>query len=156
MNPENELVVLTHYLQASIAPVILISGIGLLLLSMTNRLGRLIDRSRQLAREITTVPPDQRGQINAQIDVIFKRAHYLKFATFMSGLSILLVALLIICLFLCSLFSVNGTLPIVALFIGILLSLIASMSAFLLEVHLNLTALKVELDDRRKSAGLVP
>jgi glucokinase len=29
MNPESELVVLTHYLQASIAPVILISGIGL-------------------------------------------------------------------------------------------------------------------------------
>ena len=37
-------------LQVSIGPVILISGVGLLLLTMTNRLGRAIDRARQLAR----------------------------------------------------------------------------------------------------------
>ena len=32
-------------LQVAIGPVILISGVGLLLLSMTNRLGRTIDRA---------------------------------------------------------------------------------------------------------------
>src|SRR4051812_29821403 len=35
-------------IQVAIGPVILISGVGLLLLSMTNRLGRVIDRARQL------------------------------------------------------------------------------------------------------------
>ena len=35
-------------LQAAVGPVILISGVGMLLLSMTNRLGRTIDRARQL------------------------------------------------------------------------------------------------------------
>ena len=35
-------------LQVAIGPVILISGIGLLLLTMTNRLGRAIDRARLL------------------------------------------------------------------------------------------------------------
>ncbi len=39
---------LVPILQMAIVPVILISGVGLLLLSMTNRLGRLIDRSRAL------------------------------------------------------------------------------------------------------------
>ena len=34
-------------LQIAIGPVILISGVGLLLLTMTNRLGRAIDRARQ-------------------------------------------------------------------------------------------------------------
>jgi hypothetical protein len=34
-------------LQDAIGPVILISGVGLLLLTMTNRLGRAIDRARQ-------------------------------------------------------------------------------------------------------------
>jgi hypothetical protein len=38
-------------LQIAIAPVILISGVGLLLLSMTNRLGRTIDRARQLVMQ---------------------------------------------------------------------------------------------------------
>ncbi|WP_345111750.1 DUF2721 domain-containing protein [Candidatus Villigracilis vicinus] len=35
-------------LQTAIGPVILISGVGLLLLSMTNRLSRVIDRARNL------------------------------------------------------------------------------------------------------------
>src|SRR5665647_2321311 len=38
-------------LQVAIGPVILISGVGLLLLTLTNRYGRTIDRSRQLVRE---------------------------------------------------------------------------------------------------------
>jgi len=37
-------------LQVAIGPVILISGIGLLLLGMTNRYGRTIDRARELAQ----------------------------------------------------------------------------------------------------------
>ncbi len=40
-------------LTASIAPVIVISGVGLLLLSISNRYGRAIDRVRQLARELS-------------------------------------------------------------------------------------------------------
>ncbi|MBL8732337.1 MAG: DUF2721 domain-containing protein [Planctomycetes bacterium] len=39
-------------LQTAIGPVILISGIGLLLLNMTNRYGRIIDRSRDLLRRL--------------------------------------------------------------------------------------------------------
>ena len=43
------LIDLVPILQMAVGPVILISGVGLLLLSMTNRLGRVIDRSRLLA-----------------------------------------------------------------------------------------------------------
>jgi hypothetical protein len=39
-------------IQMAVGPVILISGVGLLLLSMTNRFGRIVDRSRILAREL--------------------------------------------------------------------------------------------------------
>ena len=39
-------------LQVAIGPVILISGVGLLLLTMTNRYGRTIDRARHLVREL--------------------------------------------------------------------------------------------------------
>ena len=42
---------LVTILQTAISPVILISGVGLLLLTMTNRLGRTIDRSRGLSDE---------------------------------------------------------------------------------------------------------
>lgn len=39
-------------LQIAIGPVILVSGVSLLLLSMTNRLGRVIDRARDLSIEL--------------------------------------------------------------------------------------------------------
>jgi hypothetical protein len=39
-------------IQLAIGPVILVSGVGLLLLSMTNRFGRVIDRSRQLSEAV--------------------------------------------------------------------------------------------------------
>ena len=43
-------------LQVAIGPVILISGVGLLLLTMTNRLGRAIDRARQMTRICPDTP----------------------------------------------------------------------------------------------------
>src|SRR5688572_19515401 len=49
VKPLNEIV---PVLQVAIGPVILISGVGLLLLTMTNRLGRAIDRARSLVREL--------------------------------------------------------------------------------------------------------
>ena len=42
-------------LQTAIGPMILISGLGLILLTMTNRLGRTIDRVRILTAEPATV-----------------------------------------------------------------------------------------------------
>ena len=41
---------LAEVMRLAISPAILISAVGLLLLSMTNRFGRVIDRARLLAR----------------------------------------------------------------------------------------------------------
>ena len=46
----NEVVEVTKILQTSISPVVLISGIGLLVLSMTNRFARTTDRARALSK----------------------------------------------------------------------------------------------------------
>jgi hypothetical protein len=42
---------LIQFLQLSLAPVTLISGVGLLLLSMTNRFARTTDRARGLVKD---------------------------------------------------------------------------------------------------------
>jgi hypothetical protein len=44
-------------LTASIAPVIVISGVGLLLLSISNRYGRALDRARLIMRELQRARP---------------------------------------------------------------------------------------------------
>src|SRR5271154_1475634 len=86
-------------LQVATGPVILISGIGLLLLTMTNRLGRTIDRARQLCRELPEAGGDKHGQTLTQIAIIYRRAQVLRLSIGLAGFSVLLVSALIIILF---------------------------------------------------------
>src|SRR5690606_11269502 len=89
-------------LQASLSPVVLISGIGLLLLSMTNRLGRVVDRSRALARDIRASGLDaaERKVLRLQIRILFKRGRLLVAAIGLCVLSLFLTAVLVGYLFL--------------------------------------------------------
>ena len=65
-------------LQVAIGPVILISGVGLLLLTMTNRLGRAIDRARQLAGELQKPANQNREHMLEQVAIIYRRARLLR------------------------------------------------------------------------------
>ena len=79
-------------LQIAIGPVILISGVGLLLLSMTNRLGRAIDRSRVLCHELQTETPTDQVNTRAQLQILRGRARLLRRAITLASVSILLAA----------------------------------------------------------------
>jgi len=61
-------------LRDAIGPVILISGVGLLLLTMTNRLGRAIDRSRQLKQEFVNRTGEELEQTRSQVKILYRRA----------------------------------------------------------------------------------
>jgi hypothetical protein len=133
-------------LQVAIGPVILISGVGLLLLTLTNRLGRAIDRSRQLAQEMGKSPADERERLAKQIDVLYRRAGLIRVAVVMSAVCVLLVAVLIPVLFITALLKLEDALLIIAIFIVCMVSLIISLVAFIWEIQLSLRALKLELE----------
>src|SRR5436305_1574702 len=118
-------------LQVAIGPVILISGVGLLLLSMTNRFGRVIDRSRQLADALRDSPQQKEERISAQLRILYRRAGLLRVAISLATLSVLLAAILVICLFISALLQLEIVILIVALFIICMLSLILSLLVFL-------------------------
>jgi hypothetical protein len=132
-------------LQVAIGPVILISGVGLLLLTMTNRLGRAIERARQLAREWRGLDGAERERVLAQVATIYRRARVIRLAIALASFSVLLAALLIIGLFLTALFQWGNSLLISVVFILCMSSLIASLAAFIYDIHLSLVALKLEL-----------
>ena len=71
---------LTRVLSLSITPVALISGVGLLLLSMTNRLGRVIDRARDLERAGSA--SGEPGHLTGapELRILFRRARLLQIA----------------------------------------------------------------------------
>lgn len=132
-------------LQVAIGPMILISGVGLLLLTMTNRLGRAIDRARQLARELQQPNQAQREPVLAQMNIIYRRARVLRLTITLAGLSVLLAAVLIVTLFLTALLKWDNGLFVSLIFIACMGSLVASLVGFIYDIHLSLVALKLEI-----------
>ncbi len=136
---------LTRVLQLSISPVALISGVGLLLLSMTNRLGRTIDTIRELSREMDSATPIQAKNLTLQIRIIYKRSRLLQASITLGALSVLCTAMIVFCLF--AIYSLRIPLYVLVLWLwGIGLgSLVASVALFVHDVTLSLSALKHEV-----------
>jgi hypothetical protein len=132
-------------IQTAVGPVILISGVGLLLLSMTNRFGRVVDRSRLLARELPQAGATEREQLAVQLGILYRRAKIIRLAIILATASVLLAGLLIISLFLAALLHVEAALLVTVCFILCVASLIGSLVVFLLDLQVSLTALRVEL-----------
>jgi len=136
-------------LRDAVGPVILISGVGLLLLTMTNRLGRTIDRARQLKHEVATLTGKEREQVQAQVDIIFRRAKIIRLAILFAVTSALLAAVLVMTLFLTAWFHSDQAWLAGWIFIACLGSLCISLGAFMVDTNLSLHALKLELEATR-------
>ena len=133
-------------LQVAIGPVILISGVGLVLMLLTNRLGRSTDRVRQLTREFReTDAGDDRDKLARQIDMLFRRARVIRGAIACAGVSALLATFLVITLFISVLWRLDIGMLVTILFILCLLFLISALAAFMLDVQWTLRALHMEL-----------
>jgi hypothetical protein len=132
-------------LQVAIGPVILISGVGLLLLSMTNRFARVIDRSRALAAARGSGAGRADDRIEAQLAILSRRARLCRLAMTLASLSVLLAAVLVVALFLTALLELGSAALVTTLFIGCLAALVASLVVFLRDIDLSLAALRLEL-----------
>ncbi|MGA7194039.1 MAG: DUF2721 domain-containing protein [Anaerolineales bacterium] len=132
-------------LQIAIGPVVLISGIGLLILSMTNRFGRVIDRGRSLTRELPVISRPEQIRVNEQLRILARRAEYLRRAITASVVSVLLAAVLIITLFLTALLKIEDVWLISVLFVGAMGSLIYSLIAFIQDLNESLLAFKLDI-----------
>ena len=126
-------------LQLAVSPVILISAYGLLLLSMTNRLGRAIDRARQLVREGSPVKEEQ-------ITIIARRAVRIRSAIVFTSLALIAAALLVLVLFGSVHLTINIASVVAVLFIGSLVSLVIGLTYFLVDIFASLHAMQAELE----------
>jgi hypothetical protein len=132
-------------LQTAIGPVILISGVGLLLLSMTNRLSRVIDRARNLLALSETLHGPVKQKTLAQIDILWNQARLIRLSILFAATSVLFAALLIIALFITALMGWEDAWLISIIFVCCMSALIASLFVFIKDINLSLSAFKVEL-----------
>jgi hypothetical protein len=133
-------------IQLSITPVILISGLGALLISLTNRMGRIVDRTRNLAGLIQKATPGDRKYLEQQLLIMFRRAKIMRFSMTMITSSMFISGLLIVMLFVSGLFKVELPSVILALFALSVGCMLAGLATFLRDLYLSLHAVQVEVE----------
>ncbi len=136
---------LIQLLQSLISPIVLISGVGLLLLSFTNRLGRVIDRSRFLVKELEQEKKDNFEIKEKQISILYKRSRILQTSITAISITILLASLMILLLFFGYFTKINIEPFFLIIFVIAIFCLIFSIILFLLDVSLTLKALKFQI-----------
>lgn len=142
-----ELTTLIQTLQASIAPCVLISGFGFLILTMSNRLGRSIDRIRDLKKEFDHSVGIAKKRLKEQIKILYDRCKILQLAITMVICSIFSVSLIVLMFF----FALKFQLPLRNLieicFTLSMVFLMFGLSFFLLDIQKGLISLKIELEN---------
>ena len=138
-------------IQLSITPVILLSGVSGLLITLTNRLGRVVDRTRALARDSQGATGESQRHIERQLEIMWQRAKLVRLAVMLAGSSMLLSCLLVMVIFLDATMQREFALELVGLFISSVLLLIASLAVFLRDIQVSLRALRLEVERARSA-----
>jgi hypothetical protein len=134
-------------LQLAIGPVILVSGVGLLLLTMTNRLALILQRTWELSREARQRPSDAHEKVRAQMLVLMKRARMMRKAIGLAVICVLLAATLVLMIFVTALLRLDDAWVLGLLFIGAMAALVASLWSFFQDVQQSLVTVKLELEE---------
>jgi hypothetical protein len=129
-------------IQAAISPAILMSGIGLLIQSMSVRLGRIIDRTRRMVELRKTGD----RTVDAQIRIVWRRARMLRAAITLGAAGALCTATNIILIFLSAVFEINLAAEVLLLFIGGMGCVIVALIIYMLEANQSLKAIGLELE----------
>lgn len=132
-------------IQASTTPVILISGLGLLLLTMTNRMGRIIDRTRLYASQLRQAEAAERRQLEVQLDLTWRRAKIVRLSLTFATSSMLVSSVLVVVIFLGATLKVDLSGLMLVLFLSAIALLMAALVSFLRDIFVSLHALHLEV-----------
>ncbi len=138
---------LLNVLQASISPMALISGVGLLLLSLSNRFDRVTDRLRELSRARGGFHGSS-PRVERQVTVFMQRAQILQQSINSAVGCALFASVLVLSLFVIAAFGIPLQWLVLLLFSVSLVCLIVSAALFLWDMHLSLVAVREELRPR--------
>ena len=133
------------FLQSSITPVALISGVGLLLLTLTNRLARTIDRSRKLLVLLDTTEVLEKARYTTELAIMYKRSRLLRNSIGSIVVSMFLNALIIPLLFFMSLYQWDLRLAGYTLFFTAIVAILVALIYFMGDVVLTLRGLKMDV-----------
>lgn len=140
------LTIFIKFLQACITPVAMISGVGLLLLTITNRMARVVDRIRQLVRECSKDQPtmEEHEIKSTEILIFYERAKLLRNSVAWIMIGMISSCLIIPVLFIMSFTTMNLNPIGYALFIIAVASMLTAFVYFFRDVLLSLMAIRID------------
>ena len=134
---------ISHTIQLSVAPVFLLTGVGTNLMVLTNRLGRIIDRTRALEDRLDAGSVEDVSKSRAELITLYQRTHLINRAITLSTTCALLVCITIAALFVGDAFALGLSKFIAGLFIFAMLALIGSFVYFLREIFVAIGSISI-------------
>jgi len=143
---------LLSLVQSMVTPAVMISACGLLLLSISNKLARIVDRTRELNSEDRDLSNEadtvRRLSIRNQIDILLRRALLLRNACGLLYLAVAVFALTSLCVGLSSAARALEVLMLLLFVIGLATVVWAGILAYL-EIRLSHHAIAEEIKELR-------
>ena len=131
-----------HFIQLAIAPVFLLTAIGSMLSTMTNRIARIVDRARQLEEKLAATP-DAWSAEHRELRLLARRARLINMAITFTVLSALLVCVSIGGLFLDAYWERSITTVVAWVFGSSLAALTVGLGLFLREIYVATATLRI-------------
>ena len=128
-----------HIIQLSIAPVFLLTGVATKLTVLTNRLARIIDRTRVLEDRLRTAP---NGEYSEELEMLYTRSRLINYAITSSTACGLLICLVIAMLFLSDVTDLPLAPVIAGFFVLAMVSLISSFVNLQREIFIAARAMR--------------
>ena len=150
MTQDSGITDVAHVIQLSVAPVFLLLGIGTMLMVLTNRLSRVIDRARVLEGRLAANPADAET-ITSQLGTLRRRASLVNRSITLCTMTALLVCAVIATLFLSAFYGFDASMPVALLFIAAMLTFFTGLLAFLREIFVATASLRIGASQTRRS-----
>jgi hypothetical protein len=136
---------IAEVVRTSVAPVFLLSGVGVTLTMLTNRLARVVDRARALERSEGDTLEGDMSDLHRRVVVLALRARLLGTAITLCTVCALLVSMVVVALFVGAFVNYHLSLVVSVLFILAMFSFIAGLLLFLREVYVATRTLRIGL-----------
>ncbi len=138
-----EVVDIAHAIQLALAPVFLLSGIGVFLGVLTSRLARLVDRARIIERDLRQAAGIEPASAREQLRVMARRARFINIAITSATFAGFLTALVVALLFGSTFVPINLAAYVAVLFVGSMISLVGAFLCFLIEIRIAVAVLRI-------------
>lgn len=142
---------IAHSIQLAVAPVFLLTGISSLLGVLTNRLGRIVDRTRALEAKLPTTAETDREPLLRELDRLFERRWLTNGAITLCTICALFICGVVATLFIGEFIARDVSTVVASLFISAMVSLIVGLLLFLREIYVSIN--KARIPPRRHRLG---